>query len=118
MIFQSIILAGVAVMISGVGQILLKYGALSEKKRYYFPEYLKPYLNQYTLSGYCLLSVVTVISIYVLQEMPLKLFFPFFISMNMVVVVVLSYLILHESLTYRKVLAIVIIVFGILIFTI
>ena len=114
---QSIILAGVAVMLSGISQILLKYGALSEKRSPHFPEYLKPYLNRFTLSGYCLLLVVTVISIYVLQEMPLKLFFPFFISMNMFVVVVLSYFILHEPLTHRKILAIGIIVLGILIFT-
>jgi multidrug transporter EmrE-like cation transporter len=115
---QSIILAGVAVMISGISQILLKYGALSEKKSHHFPDYLKPYLNRYTLSAYCLLLVVTVISVYVLKEMPLKLFFPFFISMNIVVVVVLSNFILHESLTYRKIIAIGIIVFGILIFSI
>jgi hypothetical protein len=115
---QLILLASVVVIISGISQILLKYGAISEKKNYNFPDYLKPYLNCHTLSGYCLLLVVTVISVYVLQEMPLKLFFLFFISMNMIVVVVLSYVILHESLTYRKVLAIGIIVLGILIFTI
>ncbi|MFA4824281.1 MAG: hypothetical protein WC593_03900 [Methanoregula sp.] len=115
---QSIILAGVAVMLSGICQILLKYGAISEKKSYCFPEYLKPYLNRYTLSGYCLLLVVTIISVVVLQEMPLKLFFPLFISMNIIVVVILSYFILHEPLTCRKKIAIGIIVFGILIFCI
>ena len=115
---QSIILAGVAVTLSGISQILLKYGALSEKKSHRFPEYLRPYLNRYTFSGYCLLLVVTVISVYILKEMPLKLYFPFFISMNMSVVVVLSYFILHESLTYRKITAICIIVLGILVFSI
>ena len=114
---QSIILAGIAVILSGISQILLKYGAISEKKSYCFPEYLKPYLNHYTLSGYCLLLAVTVISIYVLQEMPLKFFFPFFISMNMIVVVVLSYFILHEPLAHRKIIAIGIIVFGVLVFS-
>jgi len=109
-----IVLAGVAVMLSGIGQVLLKRGALS--KRSCFAEYLKPYLNRYTLSGYCLLSIVTVISIYVLQEMPLKLFFPIFISGNLIVVVILSYFILHEIMTYRKIVGIGIIVLGILVF--
>lgn len=118
MILQLIILAGIAVMLSGIGQILLKYGALSEKKHNNFPAYLNPYLNRYTLSGYCILLVVTIISVYVLKEMPLKLFFPFFISFNMIVVVVLSYFILHESLTYRKITAICIIILGILVFSI
>ena len=116
MMLQSIILSSFAVMLSGIGQILLKYGALSEKRCYHFPAYLNPYLNRYTLSGYCFLLVVTVISVFVLKEIPLKLFFPFFISFNMIVVVVLSYLILHESLTYQKITAICIIVLGILVF--
>jgi len=113
-----IILAFFAVMLSGIGQILLKYGAISEKKGHHFPEYLAPYLNRYTLSGYCLLLVVTILSIYVLKEMPLKMFFPFFISMNMIVVVILSYFILHEPLTYQKIFAIGIVVLGIIIFNI
>ena len=106
----SVILACFAIVISGVSQILLKFGALSKKKSNYVPEFLWPYLNRYTFSGYCLLFAVTIISVYVLKEMPLKLFFPLFISLNTVVVVILSYVILHEPLTQRKIVAIGIIV--------
>lgn len=118
MMLQLIIFAGIAVMLTGIGQILLKYGALPEKKSCYFPEYLEPYLNRYTLSGYCLLLVSTVISVYILKEIPLKLYFPFFVSINMIVVVVLSCFILHEFLTHRRIVAIGVIILGVLVVSI
>lgn len=115
MISRFILLSGVSIIVSGISQVLLKIGASQKKKSQYFPVYLNPYFNWYTLSGSGLLLAVTIISVYILKEMPLKLFFPIFISMNMVVVVILSYLILHESLTYRKIVAIGIIICGVLV---
>jgi multidrug transporter EmrE-like cation transporter len=116
MMIQIFILAFFAVILSGISQILLKMGAGSMKRSHYFPDYLRPYFNKYSLTGYLLLLCVTVISVYILEEMPLKLFFPFFISLNMIAVVILSNFVLKEPLTSRKLIAVGIIIGGILIF--
>ena len=113
---QFYLLAFAAVILSGFSQILLKLGAISADKSTSFPEYLRPYINKFSISGYVLLLAVTVISIYILKDMPLKLFFPFFISLNIIAVVCLSRLILREPLTSQHIIAVGIIISGVLIF--
>lgn len=114
---NSFILATISIVLTAVGQLLLKIGANYHDLSIRIPQLLKPYLNQYTIPGYGMLFLVTILSIYILEDMPLKVFFPLFISSNLIAIAVLSYFILHESFTYRKVIGICLIMSGILIFS-
>jgi multidrug transporter EmrE-like cation transporter len=112
-----VILAIISILFTAVGQLLLKIGANSPNVNRRIPQSLKPYLNQYTIPGYGLLFIVTILSIYILEDMPLKVFFPLFISGNLIAIAVLSHFILHESFTNRKIMGICLIISGILIFS-
>jgi small multidrug resistance pump len=113
----SVILAIFSILLTAVGQLLLKIGANLTDVKVWIPQPLKPYLNRYTLTGFGILFVVTILSIYILGSMPLKFFFPFFISGNLIAIEILSLIVLHESFTYRKIIGICIIISGILIFS-
>ncbi len=110
------LLAILAVILSAVGQLFLKVGANTRRVPMWVHRALKPYLNIYTIPGYGFLFIVTILSIYILEGMPLKFFFPLFISGNLITITVLSRMVLHESLTNRKILGICIIIAGIFLF--
>lgn len=113
----SLILAIISIVFTAVGQLLLKTGANSPDMHCRIPQSLKPYLNQYTIPGYGIMFIVTILSVYVLVDMPLKIFFPLFISGNLIAIAALSHFILHESFTNLKVMGICLIISGILIFS-
>lgn len=73
------------------------------------------YTNPATLAGYCLFMVATICSIYVLQIMDLKTLYAL-TSLNPLVVMVLSVLVLKETLTKNKVIAVGLIFCGLLVF--
>jgi multidrug transporter EmrE-like cation transporter len=113
----SVILAIISILFTAVSQMLLKIGANSPDVNRWIPPSLIPYLNRYTIPGYGMLFMVTILSIYILQEIQLNVFFPFFISGNLIAIAVLSHFILHESFTNSKVMGICLIISGILIFS-
>lgn len=113
----SVNLAIFIILLIAVGQLLLKIGANTPDVQRWIPQSLKPYLNRYTIPGYSILFIVTILSIYILEDMPLKIFFPFFISGNLIVIAILSHLFLHESFTKPKIMGICLIISGILIFS-
>jgi len=112
----SVIIAIFLIILMAVSQLLLKTGAKFQEGFRWIPNSLKPYINRYTISAYCILFIVTILMIYILADIPLKLLFPFFISGNLVVITFLSYVVLHESLTKNQIMAIFLILSGILIF--
>ncbi len=114
--FFIVILVIISILLSAFGQILLKKGAQYPIVHGRIPQQLIPYLNQYSILGYGLLFLVTILSVYILIEMPLKVFFPLFISGNLITIVVFSYLFLRESITHREIIGIWLIISGILIF--
>jgi multidrug transporter EmrE-like cation transporter len=114
--FFPVLLAIISIVLTAFGQLLLKIGANSSNGNRQMPQQLKPYLNQYSIPGYGLLFIVTVLSIYILEDLPLKVFFPLFISGNVITIAGLSYFLLHESITYRSMIGICLILSGILIF--
>ena len=115
MIF-SVILVFIAVFLTGISQVLLKIGAAHQGKRKY--SLLDAYLNFHTISAYGLLLLVTVISVIALTGgIPLKLFYAI-TSLNLVVVVGLSWWILKEGINRKMMMGIVIIVLGIAVFNI
>lgn len=105
-------LAFLAVIITGISQILLKIGSHHEfqKKRF-----IAAYLNPYTLSAYGLLLFVTMISVIALMEIPLKMYYAI-ASLNFVVVTGLSWWILHEVVNKKIILGMLLIIGGILVF--
>jgi len=113
----SVILAILAILLSATGQLFLKVGADTRRVPVWIPRSLKPYLNIYTIPGYGMLFVVTILSIYILESMPLKFFFPLFISGNLVTITFFSRIFLHEAFTNRKITGICLIISGIVLFS-
>jgi drug/metabolite transporter (DMT)-like permease len=97
-----------AVLLTGLGQVLLKIGARSGGT-------WEVYTNPATLAGYCMFLVVTIYTIYALQVMDLKTLYAL-MSLNPLVVMVLSVLLLKETLTRNKVIAVGLIFCGLLVF--
>lgn len=113
----TLILAVCIITFTATGQMLLKIGATIPHTLPWIPPSLKPYLNRYTLSGYGFLFMVTILSIYALQKMPLKVFVPLFLSLNVIAVTIFSRIFLHESLSHQKIMGICVIISGILVFS-
>lgn len=101
-------LALAAVLLTGVGQVLLKIGA---KKGGTW----QMYTNPATLAGYGIFLVVTICSIYALKVIELKTFYAL-TSLIPLVVMALSVLVLKETLTKKKVIAVGLIFCGLLVF--
>ena len=112
MIF-SLILVFLAVLLTGISQVLLKIGSAHQGKRR--KSFLDAYLNLYTITAYGLLLLVTVISVIALKEIPLKVFYAI-ASLNYIVVIGFSHLILKERISKKMVFALGLIVCGVLIF--
>jgi drug/metabolite transporter (DMT)-like permease len=101
-------LAMAVVLLTGLGQVLLKIGARKGG-------IVEMYTNQATLAGYSIFLMATICSIYALQVMDLKTLYAL-TSLNSVVVMVLSICVLKETLTKNKVIAVGLIFCGLLVF--
>lgn len=112
MIF-SLILVFLAVLLTGISQILLKIGSAHQGKRK--DSVLAAYLNLPTLFAYGLLLLVTVISVLAMKEIPLKMFYAI-ASLNFVVVVSMSWGVLKEEVNKKMIVGIVMIVLGVAVF--
>ena len=114
MIF-SLFLVFLAILLTGISQVLLKIGSAHQGKRK--KSVLDAYLNIYTIAAYGLLLFVTMISVIALKEIPLKLFYAI-ASLGFVVVVGLSWGVLNEKINGNMIIAIVLISFGVVIFNV
>jgi drug/metabolite transporter (DMT)-like permease len=114
MIF-SFILVFIAVLLTGISQVLLKIGSAYQGKQKY--SVLAPYLNLPTLCAYGILLFVTVISVIALKEVPLKVFYAI-ASLGFLVVAILSWGILKEKVNKKMMAGIILIVLGVVIFNI
>ena len=101
-------LALAAVLLTGIGQVLLKVGAREKETK-------QMYINSATLAGYGLFLIVTICAIYALQVMELKTLYAL-MSLNPLVVMFLSVFVLNESPTKNKVIAVGLIFCGLLVF--
>lgn len=99
-----------SVILAGVSQILLKISA-----RRNYSSGLAEYLNPFVISGYFLLLTTTFLNLLALRWVPLSLASGLGAS-GQVVVPVLSFLILKEKISRRKMLGMALIIVGILIF--
>lgn len=114
MIF-SLFLVFVAVILTGISQVLLKIGSAHPGKRKY--SVLAMYLNMPTVFAYGLLVFVTIISVIALKEIPLKTFYAV-ASMNFIVITGLSWGILKEKINRNMIIAMVFISSGVIIFNV
>ena len=107
-------LAVAAVLLTGAGQVLLKIGARKGAGK---GGMWGVYTHPATLVGYGMFLVVTICTIYALQGMDLKTLYAL-MSLNPLVVMVLSVFVLNESLTKNKLIAVGLIFCGLLVFNI
>jgi len=104
-----ILIAFAAVILTAIAQVLLKYGANYSLK---FTSKLKQYLNIYTISGYFLFYIVTIMNVYAYKFIPLKyaiILLPF----TFIFITILSYIIFKEIPSRRQKISYIIIIIGI-----
>ena len=106
------IVALISVLISGISQIILKKAALKTYEKWYLS-----YLNFPVIFAYFLFFLSTVCSVIALRHLPLSLS-PMWQSMGQIFVALLSYFVLKEKLTKKKITGIAVIVLGIVLFSI
>lgn len=96
--------------IASISQILLKKSAMKEHD-----SFLKEYLNPYVISGYALMFASLLLPIFALKGMDFKNG-PIIESLGFVLVLILSRLFFGEKITKRKLLGIVLILGGMVVF--
>ena len=99
-----------AVFISSVSQVMLKKSAMQVHG-----SFTREYINSWVIGGYALFLLTTMMSIYALRVVPLSLGVVLE-STNYFFVSVMGWLVLGEELNKQKMVGIVIILLGIIIF--
>ena len=99
-----------SVIIASISQVLLKKSALRT-----YRTVVKEYLNLYVISGYGLLLVSMFLTVYAYSGMDYKNG-PIIESMGNVIVLVLGYFVFGERISIRKLVGIVCIITGIIVF--
>lgn len=107
----ALVLMFIAIVFTGLGQVLLKTGSKCRKSQ----KFWDPYLNPATFAGYCLYLASTLFLLYSLQEIPLKLFAAVS-SLNFIIVLLFSGIFLGERITRLHILAILLITAGVAVF--
>lgn len=110
MIFSIIYISGV--LISALAQILLKKSANEEKE-----SRLKEYLNARTLLAYGIFFGATLCSVFAYKYIPLS-FGPILGSLEYIFIAVLSYLCLKEKISKKRLIGLLLIIAGVIIFSI
>lgn len=103
--------AMLAILLTGISQVLLKIGARNDNTR------MGVYLNPFTAAAYFIFLIVTICGVFALQGLELKLFYAL-TSLNYVVVMVLSGVVLNEEMNVDKLRAVGLIVIGVVVFNI
>ena len=97
--------------VAAISQVLLKKAA---KKMY--PVWWRSYINTYVITAYALFVLTTVFSVFALRYIPLSLSAAFAAS-GQIFVPVLSWLLLGEKISKQRCRGLLLIVFGIIIFS-
>lgn len=100
-----------SVLISSVSQIMLKKSAQKQ-----YPSKIKEYLNPLVIIAYILFFGCTLITMYALKVVPLSMS-PVIEASGYIFVTVLSFIFLKEKFTRRQVVGMVLIIMGIIIFS-
>ena len=101
----------VSVLISSVSQVLLKKSADKE-----YPNLLAQYLNPPVIGAYTLFFLSTLVTVYAFKYVPLSMG-PILESLAYVFVGILGVFVLHERVTPKAALGMVLIVVGVIVFS-
>lgn len=107
----SMLLAVFSVFVASVSQTLLKWESGREHK-----SLVREYLNPGVIGGYGLLALSMLLTMFAYKKLPLSMS-PAFESFSYIFVTIFGVTIFHERVTKKKLLALVIILAGILVFT-
>jgi drug/metabolite transporter (DMT)-like permease len=100
---------GIAVF-TGVAHLLLKKGTVVSAEKH-----MKMYLHPLSIAAYVIFAIVAFLSIYAMKGLDLKVFFALN-SLTYIFIPVLSFIFLKESVTRNKLIGIVLISIGVIIF--
>ncbi len=101
-------IAFVASVMTGISQVLLKKGANKEGN-------IKIFFNFFTLTGYFVFFIITLMNLFVYKKLELK-YSVIFMPLGFVFVMFFSVLLLKEKISKRKLLGIFVIILGVYIF--
>ncbi len=110
--FEYYVIASIAVVLTSFCQLMLKLGVMHGSKSM---TTLRIYLNFYTLGAYSLLFVATLLSVYAFKYLPLKVSVVLQ-PVNYLLVALLSFWVLNETLSKRQTMGIGIILLGMVLF--
>lgn len=108
---EYIIIMICSVFVASVSQILLKKSAAKEHAGF-----IKEYLNKFVIIGYLMLLASMFITIIAYRELPLK-YGAVIESLGYVFVMILSSVFLGEKITKRKIIGNILIIVGIIVFS-
>lgn len=108
-LFMGIFVLGV--FISSVAQIILKKSAQKE-----YPNKIREYLNVRVVVGYSIFFAATLCSVYAYKVVPLS-YGPILESTGYIFVAILSWLFIKEKITLQKGIGIVVIIAGIVVYS-
>jgi len=100
----------IIIILTSVGQIFLKIGSDSGKN-----SVIKILTHPVSLLGYLIFAIVAYLSVEAIREIELKVFFAV-TSLTYVIVLFFSYMFLHEKITKNKIVGVIIITLGVIIF--
>lgn len=100
----------VIVIFTSVAHLLLKKGTVVSIEKH-----VKMYLHPYSIIAYVAFAIVAFLSIYALKGLDLKVFFALS-SITYICIPVLSFMFLKESVTKNKLIGIIMISIGVIIF--
>ena len=112
MISKFVLAMLLSVTVASISQVLLKKSALKKYDRV-----VKEYLNFYVIGGYMLLFASMLLTVYAYSGMDYK-YGPVIESLGNVFVLILSFLIFGEKIHRKKLIGVVCIMAGILIFNV
>ncbi|MCR5304459.1 MAG: EamA family transporter [Lachnospiraceae bacterium] len=107
-----VILMLVSVLISAVSQVLLKKSALKE-----YGSHTAEYLNPLVISAYAIFVISTFLTVLAYRTVPLSMG-PILEATGYIYVTLFGVLIFHEKINKRKIIALVMIIAGIAVFSI
>jgi small multidrug resistance pump len=98
------------VILTSVGHLLLKIAATRASA-----SGSRIYTHPLSLFGYGIFAIVAFLSIYAMKGLDLKIFFALY-SLTYICIPVLAFLVLKESFTRNKIIGVVVITLGVLLF--
>ncbi|MBQ9735563.1 MAG: EamA family transporter [Clostridia bacterium] len=110
LVLYSLILLA-SVFISSVSQLLLKKSSGIQ-----YPSKIREYLNPYVIIGYALFFGCTIVSMVALKVVPLSMS-PIIESCGYIFVTLLSFFFLKEKITRRQLLGTVLIILGVVVYS-